>query len=156
MLGSEGVVGGALWRVTRRLRCGFAWLALAFVGGGCGGPADPFERVAVEGTVTVDGEPLGRGMIRLTPIAPTAGPKVALPVVDGRFAGDATVGPVAGRHRVVVELDESDEFPHDGEEVLEGLRAQPASRRSRRTADAPPELTHTFTAEGVNRCDFAF
>lgn len=156
MLGSEGVVGGTGVRRVGVAPAGRSWVLLACLVVGCGGSTDPFERVAVEGTVTIGGEPLGRGMIRLTPIAPTEGPKVSLPVVDGRFAGDATVGPVAGRHRVAVEVDESDEFPHDGEEVLEELGRQPAPRRSPRRAEPPAELTHTFTAEDVNLCDFAF
>lgn len=156
MRGSEGRFAETGGRRIGVSLAGWSWVALAWMTIGCGGPADPFDRVAVEGTVTVGGEPLSRGVIRLTPIAPTAGPKVSLPVIDGHFTVDATMGPVAGRHRVEVAADESEEFPHDGEDVLEELAGQPAPRRPRRTSDAPPELTHTFTADGVNRCDFAF
>ena len=120
---------------------------------GCGGETDPFERVPVEGVVTVDGSPLSRGTIRFIPEGTTEGPKVALPVVDGSFSGDRSVGPVAGKHQVVVEPEESDEFPHDGEEVLEQL-AEEGRRRRAPAAKSPPSTPHTFVAGETNEVRF--
>lgn len=122
---------------------------------GCGGQADPFDRVPVEGTVTIDGAPLSRGTIRFIPDESTTGPKVALPVVDGSFRGDRMVGPVAGGHRIEVEPDESDEFPHDGEEVLEQLVEEGKRRRGAR-AKSPWSTTHTFAAGEPHEAHFDF
>lgn len=127
--------------------------------GGCGGEADPFDRVPVEGTVSLDGAPLSRGTIRFIPEGSTVGPKVALPVADGSFRGDRTVGPVAGRHRVEVEPDESEEFPHDGEERLAQFAdAAKSGKRRRRpaTTSSRPSTTHTFVADETNQAHFDF
>lgn len=123
---------------------------------GCGGRRDPFERVAVEGTVTVDGQPLDRGTIRFVPTATTSGPKTTLNIRDGQFTGDTASGPVAGAHRVEIEPDVSDRFPHDGEEVLEKMHMD-RPRPERPTRLVPydrqrAELTHTFVADELNRC----
>ncbi len=124
---------------------------------GCGGRRDPFERVAVEGTVTVDGQPLDRGMIRFIPNATTLGPKTTLNICDAQFTGDTACGPVAGAHRVAIEPDVSDRFPHDGEGVLEKLHTD-RPRPERPTRLVPydrqrVELNHTFVADELNRCE---
>jgi acetyl esterase/lipase len=71
-------------------------------------------RVAVRGVVTLDGEPLPRGEVILTPLDPPAAPLGAPPVVGrvfntgptrGEFAVPASLGPVPGRYRVEVRLD---------------------------------------------------
>src|SRR6516225_9663542 len=68
----------------------FGVLALALgVLSGCG-PSGP-RRVPVSGTVTLEGQPLRQGEIYFkTPGAGT--PPEILAVVDGKFAGEVTVG----------------------------------------------------------------
>ncbi|AGA25519.1 hypothetical protein [Singulisphaera acidiphila] len=72
--------------------------------GGCGtdssAPADPYTRVAVAGTVTLDGNPLSEGTIQLDPAADTKGPTAAGEIHQGKFAIDKTQGPVAGKYLV--------------------------------------------------------
>ncbi|MEX0820469.1 MAG: hypothetical protein WD070_12785 [Pirellulaceae bacterium] len=133
-------------------------MGLILVLAGCGGGDDPFERVAVEGTVTVDGQPLDRGTIRFIPTATTPGPKTTLNIRDGQFEGDSANGPVPGTHRIEIEPDVSDNFPHDGEEVLEKLHAE-RTRPERPKRLVPvdrqmTELMHTFAADELNRCEF--
>ena len=148
----ERSLNAALAMAKSRMFCVACLVGLSV---GCGGKTDPFDRIPVAGTVTIDGAPLSRGTIRFIPEESTPGPKVALPVVDGSFRGDRTVGPVAGRHRVEVEPDESDEFPHDGEEVLEQLAKEGKRRRAARTKPRP-STTHMFVAGELNEADFDF
>lgn len=63
---------------------------------GCG-PQSSFERVPLEGTATLDGQPFS-GSISLRPQPGTTGPVASAPVVDGTFAFDERTGPVSGPH----------------------------------------------------------
>jgi hypothetical protein len=67
-------------------------------------------RVALRGRVTVDGQPLPRGSIVLTPLAGTSAPAVVGYVFGtveppGEFAVPAARGPIPGRYRVEVRQD---------------------------------------------------
>jgi acetyl esterase/lipase len=71
-------------------------------------------RVAIRGIVKLDGEPLPRGEVILTPLDPPAAPLGAPPVVGrvfntgptrGEFAVPQGQGPVPGRYRVEVRQD---------------------------------------------------
>ncbi len=65
---------------------------------GCGSePSAP--RVAVEGTVTLDGKPLDGATIRFVPKG--TGQGAATLLVDGRFRFDEATGPTAGEHQIV-------------------------------------------------------
>jgi len=74
--------------------------------GGCGGdtsaPADPFTRVAVSGTVTLDGAPLPEGMIQFDPTPATKGPTATGEIHEGKFAIEKPLGPVAGKYKVSI------------------------------------------------------
>ncbi len=63
------------------------------------------ERVAVSGTVTIDGKPLHRGWVKLIPIGAPGSPIVATYVthrMKGKYQFTKGNGPVPGKHRVEV------------------------------------------------------
>ena len=83
-----------------------AALLSALAIGGCNGdssaPQDSFKRVAVAGTVTLDGAPLPEGTIQLDPAQGTKGPTASAEISEGKFSIETSQGPVAGRYQVKV------------------------------------------------------
>jgi hypothetical protein len=77
---------------------------------GCGAIEN---RAAIRGRVTVDGEPLKRGIIRFIPAGDTEGAMAATEIVDGEYVLDAEQGPVVGELRVEILADESNQIPFD-------------------------------------------
>ena len=69
---------------------------------GCGGSDG---RLAVEGSVQVDGAPLDQGEIVFLPSGSTKGPLAAGEIVDGNFRIPANKGLVAGSYRVEITAD---------------------------------------------------
>ena len=59
-------------------------------------------RQAVEGTVTLDGRPLGGGLISFRPMSGTGGPSAGSPIDEGRFSIAAENGVFAGNFRVAI------------------------------------------------------
>ncbi|MGQ0636572.1 MAG: hypothetical protein ACT4QC_18315 [Planctomycetaceae bacterium] len=79
------------------------WLLLPFLlaaGAGCG-PSGPV-RVAVEGTVNIDGQPVPDGVISFIPAEGTTGPTAGGAIVNGRYKIAPADGPVIGKHRVEI------------------------------------------------------
>ncbi|WP_435020151.1 hypothetical protein TA3x_001673 [Tundrisphaera sp. TA3] len=80
-------------------------LALALAGPiltmapGCG-PADPYQRVAVSGKITVDGRPLESGQIGFLPILD--GPAAQAEIAAGSYSIGRAQGPAAGPYRVEI------------------------------------------------------
>jgi hypothetical protein len=68
---------------------------------GCGG-GDELPRVAVSGSVTVDGEPVPNGVVRFAPSPGTEGPMANCMITDGRYRIPTDEGPVAGNYEVRV------------------------------------------------------
>jgi hypothetical protein len=64
---------------------------------GCGG-GDGLERVALSGSVTLNGEPVPNGVVRFAPAAGTEGPMASAMITDGRYQVPRDVGPVAGNY----------------------------------------------------------
>jgi acetyl esterase/lipase len=68
-------------------------------------------RMALKGTVNLDGSPLVRGIVILTPVEPPSGPPVVVYITNtgttplGEFTVSQSQGPVAGRYRVEVRQD---------------------------------------------------
>lgn len=67
---------------------------------GCGGGGDGLERVAVNGAVTLNGEPVPNGVIRFAPSAGTTGPMASAMITDGQYQIPREQGPVAGSYEV--------------------------------------------------------
>lgn len=87
---------------------------------GCDQPAEPFFRVAIEGTVSLDQQPLDSAVIRFIPTGSTSGPKTSFEVRQGRFAASRENGPPVGTHRVEVEAVDP-RWRHDDEEAVQRL-----------------------------------
>jgi acetyl esterase/lipase len=68
-------------------------------------------RLAIKGMVKLDGAPLVRGMVILTPVEPSSAPPVVAYITNtgttplGQFLVSQSQGPVAGRYRVEVRQD---------------------------------------------------
>jgi hypothetical protein len=79
-------------------------LLAALAIGGCNAdssaPVDPYPRVAVAGTVTLDDLPLSEGMIQLDPAPDTKGPTASGEIHQGKFAIEKPLGPVSGKYKV--------------------------------------------------------
>lgn len=95
---------------------------------GCGG--DPYQRVPVAGTITLNGQPLESGMISFTP-DDGSDPVASAIVTDGKYALDRHDGPQPGLHRVSIwspkstgrQLDDPD---NPGDTIEERLEMVPA------------------------------
>lgn len=87
---------------------------------GCDQPAEPFSRVAIDGTVSLDEQPLDSAVIRFIPTGSTSGPKTSFEVRQGRFAASRENGPPVGTHRVEVEAIDP-RWRHDDEEAVQRL-----------------------------------
>ena len=74
-------------------------ILIAAVIGGCGGAGG---RQAIEGTVTLDGQPLEKGQITFVPQGDTKGPTAGAEIVGGKFTIPAVGGPLAGKFRVEI------------------------------------------------------
>jgi hypothetical protein len=54
------------------------------------------KRMAIEGTVTLDGQPLEKGSIAFRPLPGTTGPTAGAAIVRGKFVISPSGGPFAG------------------------------------------------------------
>ena len=65
-------------------------------------PQDSFPRVAVSGTVSLNGAPLPTGMIQFNPASEIKGPQASGEIVAGKFTISQAQGPVPGKHKVSI------------------------------------------------------
>jgi hypothetical protein len=72
------------------------------VWGGCSEPADDLPREAVSGTVTLDRQPLEKGMIQFVPAAGRGETQAGAPIERGSYSIPKREGPVPGRYTVVI------------------------------------------------------
>jgi hypothetical protein len=79
-------------------RLSVALLALIAICGGC--QSDDVERTTVSGSVTLDGKPIPRGLIRFIP---TSGPAWSARIEDGQYTTDGTKGVPVGDLQVRIE-----------------------------------------------------
>ncbi|MCC7419721.1 MAG: hypothetical protein IT428_05540 [Planctomycetaceae bacterium] len=83
---------------------------------GCSKPEGPV-RVAVEGKVTVDSQPLKTGTIRFIPAPPLQGPAATAEIKDGAYKIPKDLGPMIGEQRVEIDGDMNPGFAIDDEEA---------------------------------------
>ena len=87
--------------VSTLIVTGFVLLAASVAG--CGGGGDQLERVAVSGSVTINGEPVPNGVVRFKPAAGTEGPMASTMITDGQYDIPGDQGPIAGNYEVQVQ-----------------------------------------------------
>ncbi len=137
-----------------RLRCktysirNFAWLLLALgLLAGCGG-GEKFQPVS--GTVTLDGEPLKKGVITMFPAG--SGTTVGGEIIDGKFTLPRDRGPTPGKYRVEIvafKASGKKEFDVDlNKQVDVELQYLPARYNNK------SELSCTVEEGGKNEFDF--
>lgn len=88
--------------LARRVACSVA--AAMLIATGCSDQGS--ERIAIQGTVQVEGTPIERATLILMP-ASQAGPPVTTRIEAGRFAFTRQTGPHAGEYIVRVNPDEA-------------------------------------------------
>jgi len=87
-----------LGRRRRPRRAAAAAATVLLLAAGCGGS----PRRAVEGRVTVDGQPLAEGQVTFRPQPGTPGPTSGAEIRQGRFSIPRDKGPFAGELRVEI------------------------------------------------------
>jgi hypothetical protein len=80
---------------------GAFFVLVAMLAAGCGG-GDGLDRVAVSGSVTIDGKGARHGIIRFMPSEGREGPVANTRISDGQFDIPRAEGPVAGNYEVRV------------------------------------------------------
>ena len=129
-------------------RCAATLLATLLVVVGC--EQNP-NRYAVEGTVTLDGEPLDEGQIRLVPQRGTSGPSSGAPIREGRFSIARDRGPFAGEFTVeITAVRETGEILNHPDEGPVPLTAQYLPARYNSKSD----LTASVKAGEPNLVEF--
>lgn len=130
--------------MTRRAAVAVAALVIGIAS--CGKRGDGWERVAVEGSVTLNGEAIEEGTITFTPAHGGEGPIAGGPIVAGKYALSSQDGPIAGPHRVEIRsvrktgqmvpspvIAESDGPPVENQLVEQYVQVVPAEFNSRST-----------------------
>lgn len=113
---------------------------------GCGA-ADGPQRVPIQGTVLLGGQPLECGMIRFIPMATTKGPAAVAIINEGAYQLSDEDGPVVGTHRVEIEATNFVGFDIDDEQAYAARVAKAGPRINK---DPIPERYHrrsTLTVE---------
>ncbi|MDB5346703.1 MAG: hypothetical protein JWP89_5080 [Schlesneria sp.] len=84
-------------------RCFCAWMSATsiMIVSGCGAKSGP-ERANVSGEVTLDGQPVEKGVIAFVPDGATQGPTAGAAILGGKYATPPGSGPVLGTHRVEI------------------------------------------------------
>jgi hypothetical protein len=67
---------------------------------GCG--QSGLERASIQGNVTIDGEAVEAGSIRMVSLEPGGGPSVGGQILEGEYDIPRDRGPTLGKHRVEV------------------------------------------------------
>ena len=75
-------------------------LSLLSLALGCGG--EPSPRQSIYGKVTLDGEPVDKGVITFKPAAGTTGPVVGNSILEGEYELEEGQGPVTGEWNVEI------------------------------------------------------
>lgn len=127
----------------------FLTCLLALVAIGCGDS----RRQSIQGTVTVDGQPLPAGSIRFIPTKGVDGPSAGAEIVDGKFAVPKETGTFSGTFQVQVTARRPAQTltrnPESGqmERGFEQYIPAKYNRQTELTAEVKPGEDNTFTFE---------
>ena len=110
------------------------------------------QRVAVRGTVTLNGQPLAEGSIALRPVPGTRGPTAGASIKDGKYSITSQRGPFAGEFRVEILATRK-----TGRKVLDnltGLRVDEYEQYLPQRYNSKSVLTVEVIAGAQNQFDF--
>jgi hypothetical protein len=130
---------------------GSGMILFVSIAGGCGS-ADGWNRQAVSGVVTVDGQPLGDGAILLEPPTGESGIAVGATIRRGTFDIRRDQGAVPGSYLVRIYSSSGMQAP-PGKGQTESTR-RPMVERLPDIYNARSELRADVTASGPNRLRF--
>lgn len=135
------------------LACSFLLLA------GCGGGTDSSPpRAAVSGTVTLDSQPLKKGVVNFIPTGDTEGPMTTAPIEEGNYSLSEEFGPLVGTHRLEIESRDSGGVAMDDEKAIQRLKEQGVKRLEVVKVPAAynkrSQLTASVEADTENQFDF--
>jgi hypothetical protein len=136
-------------RRTKTLLSLSAVVCYLFLTAGCGGDS---RRQAIEGTVTLDGQPLETGQISFRPQPGSPGPTAGAPIAQGRFSIKPKGGTFAGGFRVEITASRP-----TGRKVPDRFTGSPVDEISQYLPakyNTQSELTAQVKAEGPNRFEF--
>jgi hypothetical protein len=123
--------------------------------GGCSGDpsavVDTLPRVAVSGTVTLDGSPMPRGKIQFDPATGVEGVTAAGEISDGKFSIGRSLGPVPGKYRVRISSRPVGKIK-EGDMPGGSLKLEPETVSAK--YNAKTTLEADVTADGSNSFDF--
>jgi len=130
-------------------------LIACLVFAGCGGKSDPYARVPITGTVTLDGKPLPKGYFILEPIGgqPTQSGGM---IQNGTFNVPEQHGPVPGKYSVAI-FSGADETPTQlapGTPEAEAAAKKSQSERVPKKYNIQTTLVLEVTADGDNEFPF--
>jgi hypothetical protein len=125
-------------------------------------PADEWNRAAVKGTVTLDGQPLPTGQITFFPAGDTTGPAAGGEIAAGQFSLDAREGPVVGRNRIEIRSVQKTGKMVKSPVAVEADGAAVAGMLVEEFADVVPKRYNTYSEleqeiqpDKVNEMDFS-
>ena len=95
-------IHGIYLQISRALHLYAACFITAALMSGCGGDRGP-ERVVVSGTITYNGKPISRGLIRFVPDAKSSVPSAAAEIVDGQYRAASYGGVAVGTHKIEID-----------------------------------------------------
>lgn len=132
----------AYWKTSLRA-------ALLVLLAGCG---DAAGRQALQGSVTLDGEPLPKGVIQFVPLPGTNGPTAGGEIQDGRFSIKPDKGVFSGVFRVDITASRK-----TGEKVIDRISGEMTDAHAQFLPDRynrRSELTAEVQEGGPNRFEF--
>jgi hypothetical protein len=129
----------SIWALGGRLS-----LAIVVACAGCGAAGDGLPRQPVTGTVTLDGQPLARGVITFTPAAGQATQSGGV-IAAGRFWVPREQGPVPGQYSVSISS-ASVEASVPPDEAKTGMPGHVAPNRARDPIPDKYNASTTLTA----------
>jgi hypothetical protein len=111
---------------------------------------------SLSGSVVVEGQPLRLGLLTLTPLGSTKGPKIAAGITDGQFDIAADRGPWPGEYQAMITATPPDVealVTGQGHEVIRQKAAEPY-RVIDRAFNTESTLRVTIQSGNENHSDF--